>query len=180
MAFVLVARMTAKDGEQDRVAELIPQLVEASSAEPGNVHYIAHRDPEDPRVFLMYEQYRDKAAFEEHGQTEHFQTLGVGEIFPLMEIARAQFLRDVRVGLAERRLPPSGVGSTRRVRRRHARANCSPREGGPVGGGVGRIDGHYVRQSGPPRRRAGRGVARDARFAVRRALRRSRARSGRR
>jgi quinol monooxygenase YgiN len=33
----------------------------------------------------MYEQYRDKAAFEEHGQTEHFQTLGVGAIFPLME-----------------------------------------------------------------------------------------------
>ena len=85
MAFVLVARMTAKDGEQDRVAELIPQLVEASSAEPGNVHYIAHRDPEDPRVFLMYEQYRDKAAFEEHGRTEHFQRIGPGELFGLME-----------------------------------------------------------------------------------------------
>jgi quinol monooxygenase YgiN len=91
MAFVLVARMTARDGEQDRVAELIPKLVEASSAEPGNVHYIAHRDPEDPRVFLMYEQYRDKAAFEEHGQTEHFQTLGVGEIFPLMEARERNF-----------------------------------------------------------------------------------------
>jgi quinol monooxygenase YgiN len=85
MAFVLVARLTAKDGEQDRVAELIPQLVAASSAEPGNVHYIAHRDPEDPHVFLIYEQYRDKPAFEEHGQTEHFQTLGVGGIFPLLD-----------------------------------------------------------------------------------------------
>ena len=85
MAYVLVARLTAKEGEQDRVAELIPRLVEASSAEPGNVHYIAHRDPEDPRVFLMYEQYRDKAAFEEHGQTEHFKALGVDGIFPLME-----------------------------------------------------------------------------------------------
>jgi quinol monooxygenase YgiN len=85
MAFVLVARMTTREGEEDRAAELIPQLVKASRAEPGNVHYIAHRDPDDPRVFLMYEQYRDKAAFEEHGQTEHFQTLAVGEIFPLME-----------------------------------------------------------------------------------------------
>ena len=73
MAFVLVARMTAREGEEERAAEVIPRLVEASRAEPGNVHYIAHRDPEDPRVFLMYEQYRDKAAFEEHGQTDHFK-----------------------------------------------------------------------------------------------------------
>jgi quinol monooxygenase YgiN len=85
MAFVLVARMTAREGEEERVAELIPRLVEASRTEAGNVHYIAHRDPEDPRVFLMYEQYRDKAAFEEHGQTEHFKTLAVGELFGLME-----------------------------------------------------------------------------------------------
>ena len=85
MAFVLVARLTAREGEQDRAAELIGRLVEATRAEPGNVHYIPHRDPEDPRVFLMYEQYRDKAAFEEHGQTEHFQSIAVGELFPLME-----------------------------------------------------------------------------------------------
>jgi quinol monooxygenase YgiN len=91
MAYVLVARMTARDGEQDRAAELIRKLAEASSAEPGNVHYIAHRDPEDPRVFLMYEQYRDQAAFEEHGQTQHFQELGPGELFPLMEERERNF-----------------------------------------------------------------------------------------
>ena len=67
MAFVLVARMTAREGEEDRAAELIPPACRGLRAGPGNVHYIAHRDPEDPRVFLMYEQYRDKAAFEEHG-----------------------------------------------------------------------------------------------------------------
>jgi quinol monooxygenase YgiN len=85
MAYVLVVRMTAKEGEQDRAAEIIPKLVEASRSEPGNVHYIAHRDPEDPRVFLMYEQYRDKAAFEAHGATDHFKSLGPGQLFPLME-----------------------------------------------------------------------------------------------
>ena len=53
MAYVLVARMTARDGEQDRAAELIRQLVEATTAEPGNVPYIAHRDVEDPHVFLL-------------------------------------------------------------------------------------------------------------------------------
>jgi quinol monooxygenase YgiN len=91
MAFVLVARLTAREGEQDRAAELIGRLVEATRAEPGNVHYIPHRDPEDPRVFLMYEQYRDKAAFEEHGQTEHFQSIAVGELFPLLDDRERSF-----------------------------------------------------------------------------------------
>ena len=85
MAFVLVARLTARDGEQDRAAQVIGRLVEASRTEPGNVQYIPHRDPEDPRVFLMYEQYRDKAAFEEHGQTEHFKSIALEQLFPLME-----------------------------------------------------------------------------------------------
>ncbi|MEN3279231.1 MAG: hypothetical protein V7607_371 [Solirubrobacteraceae bacterium] len=91
MAYVLIARMTAREGEQDRAAEIVRELAAASSAEPGNVHYIPHRDPEDPRVFLLYEQYRDKAAFEEHGQTEHFKTLAAGQLFPLMEERERRF-----------------------------------------------------------------------------------------
>lgn len=91
MAFVLVVRMTAQEGAEEEAARIIPQLAEASRAEPGCVHYIPHRDPEDPRVFLFYEQYRDKAAFEEHGQTEHFQRLAVGQLFPLMEARERRF-----------------------------------------------------------------------------------------
>jgi quinol monooxygenase YgiN len=91
MAYVLVARLTAREGEQDRAAELIGRLVEATRTEPGNVHYIPHRDPEDQRVFLMYEQYRDKAAFEKHGQTEHFKEIALAELFPLMESRERSF-----------------------------------------------------------------------------------------
>jgi quinol monooxygenase YgiN len=95
MAYALVVRLTAREGEEDRAAELIDRLVEASRAEPGVVHYIPHRDPEDPRVFLMYEQYRDKAAFEEHGATEHFQTIGVGELFGLMDERRREIFETI-------------------------------------------------------------------------------------
>ena len=91
MAYVLVARMTARDGEQDRALELIEKLGEASRQEPGVNQYIAHRDPEDPRVFLMYESYRDKAAFEEHGATDHFKEIAVGELFGLMENRERNF-----------------------------------------------------------------------------------------
>jgi quinol monooxygenase YgiN len=85
MAYTLVVRMTAPEGEQDRAEELIRRLAEASRQEPGAVHYIPHRDPQDPRVFLIYEQYRDQSAFEEHGQSEHFKEIALGELFPMLE-----------------------------------------------------------------------------------------------
>jgi quinol monooxygenase YgiN len=85
MPYVLIARMKTRDGEQDRAAELLERLTAASRTEPGNIHYIPHRDPQDPRAFVLYEQYDDEAAFKAHGETEHFQSIAVGELFPLMK-----------------------------------------------------------------------------------------------
>jgi quinol monooxygenase YgiN len=85
MAHVLVVRMTVREGEQEHAAELIGRLAEATRQEPGNVHYITHRAVDDPRVFMFYEQYADKAAFEAHGASEHFQSIAVGELFPLQD-----------------------------------------------------------------------------------------------
>jgi quinol monooxygenase YgiN len=91
MAYVLIARMTTREGEEDRAAELIGRLAPASSAEPGCIHYIPHRAADDPRTFMIYEQYRDAAAFEEHAQSEHFQTIAAGELFGLMEARERTF-----------------------------------------------------------------------------------------
>ncbi len=85
MAFVLVARMKANEGAEEEAAAVITELAEASRREPGVERYLPCRDPEDPRAFLLYEQYRDRAAFEEHGASEHFKELAVGRLFGLME-----------------------------------------------------------------------------------------------
>ena len=74
MSFVLVVRMRAKEGSEER-ASSARELGEASRAEPGCEAYVPCRDPEDPASFLIYERYRDKAAFEAHGASEHFQRL---------------------------------------------------------------------------------------------------------
>jgi quinol monooxygenase YgiN len=91
LAYVLIVRMKTREGEEQRAAELIAQLAPASAAEPGCLRYIPHRDPDDPRVFVIYEQYEDKTAFEAHGQTEHFQKLAAGELFGLLEERRREF-----------------------------------------------------------------------------------------
>ena len=84
MAFVLTVRWVAKDGEEARVEHALRQLVEPSRAEPGCREYRPSRDPEDPRVFFIYEEYDDMAAYEAHGASEHFERWGAGEAFPLL------------------------------------------------------------------------------------------------
>src|ERR1019366_2233541 len=62
MAYVVVAKWIANEGEEAAVAAAIEALVEPSRAEPGNLVYQPHRDPQDPRVFMIYEQYADEQA----------------------------------------------------------------------------------------------------------------------
>lgn len=82
MAFVVTAKWTAKDGEGDAVAAAIRRLTGPSRAEPGNLMYQCHRDPEDPTVFFLYEQYVDEDAYKAHGASPHFTEHAVGEGIP--------------------------------------------------------------------------------------------------
>jgi quinol monooxygenase YgiN len=95
MSFVLVVRMKAKEGEEERAVQVTRELAEASRGEPGCEAYVPCRDPEDQRSFLFYEQYRDRAAFEEHGASEHFQRLALGGLFELMESRERSFYETV-------------------------------------------------------------------------------------
>jgi quinol monooxygenase YgiN len=82
MAYVVLARWVAKAGEEDAVAAAIDALIEPSRAEPANLVYEAHRDPSDPRVFMLYEQYVDEAGYRAHGESEHFKRHGHGNALP--------------------------------------------------------------------------------------------------
>jgi autoinducer 2-degrading protein len=87
MAYCLAVRFTVKEGELDAVLAALGPLVESSRAEPGCLMYQAHRDPENPNVFFLYEQYADEAAYQAHSESEHFNTYAVDEMFPRRETA---------------------------------------------------------------------------------------------
>jgi quinol monooxygenase YgiN len=93
MAYALTAKWTAKAGEEERVLAAIEQLVPATLAEPGCLVYRASRSVDDPRVFLLYEEYVDEDAYAAHGATEHFQRLAAGEAIPLLESRERAFYR---------------------------------------------------------------------------------------
>jgi quinol monooxygenase YgiN len=93
MAYCLAVRFTVKDGELDRVLAAMGPLVGESRREPGCLMYQAHRDPENPNAFFLYEQYEDEAAYRAHAESEHFKQYAVGEMFPRRENAdRATYL----------------------------------------------------------------------------------------
>jgi quinol monooxygenase YgiN len=91
MAYVVLARWIAQPGEEEAVAAAIERLIEPSRAEPGNLLYVPHRDPSDPRVFLLYEQYVDEDAYRAHGHTEHFRQHALDDAIPRLQARERTF-----------------------------------------------------------------------------------------
>jgi quinol monooxygenase YgiN len=91
MGYVVTAKWTAKEGEEENVLAAIRKLIEPSRAEPANRFYQVSRDPEDPRVFFFFEIYDDETGYQAHGESEHFQKHGFGEAIPLLETRERWF-----------------------------------------------------------------------------------------
>jgi quinol monooxygenase YgiN len=91
MGYVVTAKWTAKEGEEENVLAAIRKLIGPSRAEPGAQFYQATRDLEDPRVFFLFEIYDDEDAYRAHGESEHFRQHGVGEAIPLLESRERSF-----------------------------------------------------------------------------------------
>jgi quinol monooxygenase YgiN len=95
MAYVVTAKWTAKEGEEERVLAAIRKLTEPSRAEPGCRFYQPSRDLENRRAFLIYEIYDDEAAYKAHGESAHFAEFGLGEAIPLLESRERLFYETI-------------------------------------------------------------------------------------
>jgi len=91
MAYIVAATYRAKEGEEEKVREVLEAMAPLSRAEPACRFYQAHRSPEDPRVFFLYEQYDDEAGYQAHMATEHFETYVRGEVIPRLESRERAF-----------------------------------------------------------------------------------------
>lgn len=77
-------RMTFAPEDRLEIAEMLRALALASRQEPGCITYIPHSIEGNPDTVLIYEQYRDQAAVEAHGQSEHFKKYAVGGLYQKM------------------------------------------------------------------------------------------------
>jgi quinol monooxygenase YgiN len=80
----VIARHTIAFGNEDRVYELLPQLITASRSEPGNLAFDAYSALGDPHNYVLLERYTSRAAFADHRASAHFKAIMLGQILPLL------------------------------------------------------------------------------------------------
>jgi len=85
MAYVVCATWKARSGTEERVRQILAEMVKLTRQEPGCRLYQAHRSVEDPRVFFLYEQYADEQAFQSHTSSPYFRRLVLGEAVSVLE-----------------------------------------------------------------------------------------------
>jgi autoinducer 2-degrading protein len=89
--FVVAAQYYAQAGKDDEVAAVLREMTTISRAEPGCAFYAVNRSLDDPRKFLLYEQYRDRAGYEAHMATEPFRQKILGTVIPMLETRVREF-----------------------------------------------------------------------------------------
>jgi quinol monooxygenase YgiN len=85
MAFAVAARWVAQPGEEEEVLRCLRELALQSRAEAGCRFYQANRDPEDGRVFFLYEIYDDRDAADSHWASDHFKRHALDDAIPRLE-----------------------------------------------------------------------------------------------
>jgi quinol monooxygenase YgiN len=70
---VLNVHIEAKDGREEDLARELQSLVAPTRQEKGCLTYELHRDPENYKLFMFYEQFVDQAALDEHIAAPYFK-----------------------------------------------------------------------------------------------------------
>jgi quinol monooxygenase YgiN len=78
-------QFTFASKDADTAESFLRELRDTSVKEPGVIQFQVGRSAEKPNVFALWEVYRDKAAFDAHRASEHFQRLVVNGIRPLVQ-----------------------------------------------------------------------------------------------
>ena len=69
----VVAKITAKSGSEDQLRQFLVQLIAPTLKEDGCLNYDLHSSIEDKTLFLFYENWENRAMWENHMDSEHIQ-----------------------------------------------------------------------------------------------------------
>jgi len=75
---ILVAQLTAKQGEEAAVREALSAMVEPTRKEEGCLCYNLHVSTKNPADFMFYEQWASQEALAAHGKTDHMKAMREG------------------------------------------------------------------------------------------------------
>ena len=89
--YVVVAEYYAQEGKDDEVAAILKEMLPLSRAEPACTLFFVNRSPEDPRRFLLYEQYLNEDGYKAHQATAAFKENILGKVVPMLETRVRKF-----------------------------------------------------------------------------------------
>jgi quinol monooxygenase YgiN len=92
---ILAVSLTIRAGHENDVIEMFQKLQAATRQEPGCINYVVQRSRENPRHYLVYEQYKNEAALEEHRNSTHFKQFATDGVFRFVEERRAEFFDEI-------------------------------------------------------------------------------------
>ena len=80
---ILTAQNTITAGALDETVRNYEEMMRlVREKEPGCILYQVHQSQESPTDFMVYEVYRDQAAFDAHINTPYFQDIVLNRIRP--------------------------------------------------------------------------------------------------
>ena len=89
---LVVAQWEAREGQADRVADILRRFLPEAQNDPGAKLFLIGRGRENPAQFLFYELFVDEAALKAHQESAYFKTYIAGEALPLLSRReRAQY-----------------------------------------------------------------------------------------
>lgn len=84
-AIYVYAQWQIKEGKLNAVLEIMKKAAQKSSEEKGNLFYKLHQNKSDENTLILFEGYESESALEFHRNSEHYQSLVVKQIIPLLE-----------------------------------------------------------------------------------------------
>lgn len=77
MTVGVIAKLKVQEGKGEEFEKVFAELSAAVRAkEEGNIFYVLHRARNDPLTYVVLEQYKDQAAMDTHGKSDHFRSIG--------------------------------------------------------------------------------------------------------
>jgi quinol monooxygenase YgiN len=90
---LVVAQWEAKEGQADKVAEILDGFLPEAQKDPGAKLFLISRGKDNPAQFLFYELFQDEAAVKAHQESAYFKTYIAEQALPLLaKRERAQYV----------------------------------------------------------------------------------------
>ena len=87
---ILTVHVTIQAGHEEEIIPGLRILQEETRRESGCISYIVQRSRENPRRYLIYEQYKDEAALDVHRNSAHFKQYATNGFYRFVEQRQAE------------------------------------------------------------------------------------------